>query len=321
MGRVNRTDAARFFGTTLRDVPMWEVDDPFSVIFVVPRFLRARECWSTGSPCASKEEPMIRKLSALVLGLVFVVGAGTTFGAINSTPDENRHPALASTCIKTLPTDPWTCVAGSGILVAPDIVLGVAHAGPWLDQVRPAKIGFTFDEKITSNPVVYEVAQFIPDPLFAWDQQDPHDLAIFIMKDTVTGIRPVSLPPVLYMLDKGNKVSHVYFTLVDRGLTTVDGWPDYPVWTARVVGESIATELRPGALMLGANEKHPTQACFGASGSMALFTNTNIVVAVGSWFADWPSQICNGQFGFTRLDTQQARDFLQNYLPESLLPK
>ncbi len=260
------------------------------------------------------------KKTALTFLVFMLLSAGQVFASLNSVPDGNRHPALGSVCIKVTEADSWTCVAGSGILVAPDIVLASAHAGPWLDQMQPVKIGVTFDEKITANPVVYEVAQFIPDPLFVWDTQDPHDLAVLVMKDPVTTIRPVSLPPVLDMLGKGNLVSHAYFTVVDRGLTTLAGWPDYPVWTARVVGETIGTELRPGALMLGSNQKHPTQVCYGGSGSMALLTDTNIVVAIGSWFADWTSD-CNGSFGYSRLDTPQARDFLQNYLPPSLLPK
>ena len=264
---------------------------------------------------------MAKRIALVTQASLFMLASGNLFASLNSSPDGNRHPALGSTCIKMTLTDPWTCVAGSAILVTPEILLTVAHEGPWLDELRPAKIGVTFDEKISSNPVVYEVAQFIADPLFAWDMQNPHDVAVYIMKDKVTGIRPVTLPPVLNMLDNGKLVSQVYFTLVDRGLTTLKGWPDFPVWTARVFGQTIATELRPGAVMLGSNDKHPTQACFGASGSMALLTNTNIVVAVGSWFADWPNEICNGQFGFTRLDTVEVRDFLQNYIPSSLLPR
>lgn len=263
---------------------------------------------------------MARRRVISMLAVFALLIVGTASGAINSNSDGTRHPALGAACYKLVVTDAWSCLPASLILVAPDITLVSAHAGPWLDTVHPAKLGVTFDEKITSNPTVYEVAQFIADPLFAWDQQDPHDLAVFVLKDKVTTIRPVLLPPILNMLDNGNLVSHVYFTVVDRGLTTLTGWPNYPVWTSRVFGETVATELRTGALMLGPSEKHPTQLCFGASGSMALLTNTNIAVAIGSWFADWTSD-CNGPFGYNRLDTQQARDFLQAYLPAELLPK
>src|SRR5262249_12231522 len=146
----------------------------------------------------------------------------------------NRHPALGSVCVKVTEADPWMCVAGSGFLVSPDIVLSVAHAGPWLDQLHPAKICITFDEKIGPTPQDYEASRFVPDPLVAWDQKAPHDLAVFIMLDRVTDIRPIRLPPVLNILDQGHLAFKTYFTIVDRGLTTLDGWPDHPVWTARV---------------------------------------------------------------------------------------
>lgn len=121
------------------------------------------------------------------------------------------------------------------------------------------------------------------------------------------------------MLGKGDLVFTTYFTIVDRGLSTLEGWPDHPVWGDRRFGESVATELRPGALMVGPDQKHPTQPCWGASGSVALLTHTNIAVGIGSWFADWTSD-CQGPVGYNRLDTKQARDFLENYLPQWLLP-
>jgi hypothetical protein len=261
---------------------------------------------------------MLRRTFTLIFG-IFILCA-TSRGAINSSPDGKRHPALGSVCVKITETDPWMCVAGSGFLLSPDIVLSVAHAGPWLDELRPARIGITFDEKIGPTPKVYEASQFVPDPLFAWDVQDPHDLGVFIMLDRVTDIPPIRLPPVLNFLDHGHAVFNTYFTVVDRGLTTLEGWPDHPVWTSRVFGESVATELRTGALMVGPDGKHATQPCYGASGSVALLTHTNLAMGVGSWFADWTSD-CKGPFGYTRLDTKQARDFLANYLPAWLLPK
>ena len=59
--------------------------------------------------------------------------------------------------------------------------------------------------------------------------QEPHDLAVVLLKEKVTGIRPVFLPPVLDKLEKGNLVFQTYFTVVDRGMTTLVGWPDYPM--------------------------------------------------------------------------------------------
>jgi hypothetical protein len=263
---------------------------------------------------------MTKKMFTLILGLFIMLSVGRSLGALNAVPDGTRHAALGATCIQVNEGDPWQCLPGSAFLVTPQIMVSVAHACPWLDSVRPAHKGVTFDEKIISPSKVYEIDQFICDPLFAWDTQDPHDLAVVFLKGPVTNIRPMSLPPILDFLDKGNLAYKTYVTLVDRSLTTLVGWPDLPVWGNRTYGTFVITDLRPGAIMLTPNENHPTQACYGASGSAALFTNTNVAVGVGSWFTDWTSD-CNGPTGYTRLDTTQARDFLQRYLPENLLPK
>ena len=264
----------------------------------------------------------MRRLLILSFGIAVVFAITNSFAAINTTPDGNRHPALASMCIQPNEGDAWTCFPGSGLLVSPDVIISVAHGCPWLDAVKPAHLGFIFDEKITAPSKVYVVDQFICDPLFSasnTDPQDPHDLAVALLKESVTGIRPFSLPPIVGFLDKRN-VALTYLTLIGRGLSTLTGWPNYPVWGDRRYGRLIITDLRPGALMLGPDQKHPVQACYGDSGSAALFTSTNIAVGVGSWFADWSGE-CQGPTGYTRLDTIQARDFLQLYLPAEVLPK
>ena len=71
--------------------------------------------------------------------------------------------------------------------------------------------------------------------------------------------------------------------------------------------------------MIGPDERHPAQPCWGSSGSMALLGDSRIAVGVGSMF--FAGDLCASSFAYTRLDTIQARDFLQNYLPTSLLPK
>src|SRR6516164_8415703 len=127
--------------------------------------------------------------------------------------DRSLHPSivhlivprrLGATCIQVNEGDSWQCLPGSAFLVTPQIMISVAHACPWFDSVRPAHKGVTFDEKIISPSKVYEIDQFICDPLFAWDKQDPHDLAVVLLKEPVTNIRPMSLPPILDLLDKGN---------------------------------------------------------------------------------------------------------------------
>jgi hypothetical protein len=258
----------------------------------------------------------------LACSLVFLCTSTLGFGAFNTVPDGNRHPALGSTCIQAVQGDPWLCLPGSGFLVAPQIAIGVAHMGPWLDSVKPAHVGMTFDEKIGSPSRVYEVEQIFYDPLFSADNpdmQDPHDLAVMILKEPVVGIQPLMLPPVLGFLDKGN-VAGTYLTLVDRGLTTLVGWPNFPAWGDRRYGTLVISDLRTGAIMLSPDQKRPVQVCYGGSASAALFTNSNTVVGVGSMFSDWTSD-CQGPSGFTRLDTIQARNFLALYLPENLLPK
>ncbi len=265
---------------------------------------------------------MRRNAFLFIFSLAVILSATRSFSIINAVPDGNRHPAYAAMCIQAAEGDPWTCFPGGGLLVSPEVVISVAHGCPWLDAVKPAHLGFTFAEKITAPKKVYEVAQFICDPLFSvenTDVQDPHDLAVALLKEPVIGIRPFFLPPIINFLDKGN-VAFTYVTVVGRGATTLLVWPEFPVWGDRQYGRTAITDLRPGAIMLAPDDKHTAQPCYGESGSVALFTNTNIAVGVGSWFADWTAE-CKGPTGYTRLDTAQAREFLQLYLPAELLPK
>jgi hypothetical protein len=258
---------------------------------------------------------------AVMLGFVTVLGAATLFGAFNSLPDGSRHPALGGMCLKfASDAEPWSCIPGSGFLVAPNVLVSCAHAKPWLDQVKPLRIGFTFDEKYSSNPLVYEVQALHADPDFDLSNpDDPHDLAVVILKDEVVDIRPVSLPPVLNMLDRGNLAFGTFFTLVDRALTTWDGFPETPAWGDRQYGRAVATDLRSGVIMIGPDAKHPVQPCVGSSGSMALLASSRIAVGVGSAFFE--GDMCASGFAYTRLDTLQARDFLGNFLPAALLPR
>src|SRR5512139_567185 len=125
-----------------------------------------------------------RWMFMLVLGAFTMLAVGTVFGAFNSVPDGSRHPALAAMCVKYVSDDePWSCMPGSAFLVAPKVFVAVAHAGPWfLDLYKPLRVGFTFDEKLSSDPFVYEVESFIGDPQFnGTDVQDPHDLAVAIL--------------------------------------------------------------------------------------------------------------------------------------------
>lgn len=265
----------------------------------------------------------VRRL-AIGLCLAALLGTGTLFGAINSRPDGSRHPALAAMCLKwASDAEPWTCFPGSAFLVAPKVLVSCAHAGPWLEQVKPFRLGFTFDEKLSSDPYVRDVESFHGDPAFdPTNYADPHDLAVFILKEKVTDIRPVSLPPVLNMLDRGNLVWHIFFTVVDRGLTTWDGYPENPSWGDRQYGRGVAKDLTAGLILIGPDEKHPffgVQPGPGSSGSMALLANSRIAVGVGSLFC--MGEMCADGFGYNRLDTIQARDFLKDYLPMKLLPK
>jgi hypothetical protein len=233
----------------------------------------------------------------LTFSLVLLLTSTACFGAINTVPDANRHPALGAVCIQAAQGDPWSCFPGAGFLVAPQILISVAHACPWLDSTKPLRVGYTFDEKIGSPARVYEVDQFICDPLFAWDTLDPHDLAVVTLKEPVVGIRPFILPPRIGFLDKGNVP---YLTLVDRGLTTLVGWPNFPVWGDRRHGTLVMSDLTAGAMMLSPDQKHPAQVCYGGSGSVALFSDSNIAVGVGSWFSDW-TEDCHGHGAGTKL--------------------
>jgi hypothetical protein len=278
-----------------------------------------RACGDLRSKAPRPERPL-----GIGLCLAVGLGAATLLGAFNTVPDQGRHPAYGALCVQEAAGDPWMCMAGGGTLVAPNVVLSFAHAALPLSGVY--RFGFTFDETIGPDSVVYEAEQFIPHPgFFNMDPNDPQDIAVVLLKQDVPGIRAIRLPPIVGMLDNGHLALRTFYTLVDRGPTTLAGWdgdfgtlPLLPGWTERRYGEAVAAELRPGAIMIGPDHKHPVTACMG-SGSLALLTGTNIAVGVGSFYHS--GALCGSPFAYTRLDTIQVRDFLASYLPASLLPK
>jgi hypothetical protein len=277
----------------------------------------------------------VRKLLTLLAGLaaaaaVVVVPAGAITGG---QLDGSLHPNVAM-IVFYQPDGRFRC---SATLVSPTVLVTAAHC---TDGVR-GKVIVTFDTVAPPSPRAADdtgdgmSAVGYAAPVAGWLTGTPHahplwgtgfrlnelhDAGVVVLDAPYTGATPAVLPPRNYLqgLSNGNGgLNKQTFTLVGYGVffEKPAGGPQKPTSVSdrtrrytTAVGQSISSQV----LKLAENEKDSRAgggSCFGDSGGPVF--HAGLLVGDTSY---GPSQFCRSYGGYYRLDTDDARSFLDDYV-------
>jgi len=202
------------------------------------------------------------------------------------------------------------------------VFLTAAHCVAWIAEsanLGPANLGVFLDpvyDVNSSEGTVHPVAQFsVPDG-FGHDQADPLDMAVVMLEDPITDIKPATLPSVGQLDDMKNahELKAENFVAVGYGVTRDDkargpasiGWGDP---RARRFADQSYHALTPAWLKLSMNPATGNGGgCVWDSGGPHFLGDTDTVVALTVTGDTW----CRATDVTYRLDTIEAHEFLSN---------
>jgi hypothetical protein len=221
-------------------------------------------------------------------------------------PDGKRHPSVGAL------VGQWSggyypfC---SGTLVSPTVFLTAAHCDPGTSRIS-VTFASDFDGRTKLLPGTYYA-----DPLYAFSQDDPHDIAVVVLDQPASGITPARLPAAgsLGALSVGAP-----FTAVGYGSQespNVAGGPALVYYDVREYSVSSLNAVNPAWLRLSQNAATGDGGtCYGDSGGPNFIgagsSETNIVggtTITGDMF-------CKATNVIYRLDTPSARSFLSRFV-------
>jgi len=273
------------------------------------------------------------KRLGVLLATIALVLAGSSAAITGGQLDGTGHPNVAM-IVFYQPDGRFRC---SATLVSPTVLVTAAHC---TDGVR-GKVIATFEPVAPTSPRAADdtgdgmsaigygssVAGWLTGTPHAhplWDGKlqlnDLHDVGVVVLDQPYVGADPVQLPPRDYLAGLGNGnggLSKQTFTVVGYGVffeKPAEG-PQKPTSVedrtrrfADAVGQNISSQV----LKLAENQKDSRAeggSCFGDSGGPVL--HNRLLVGDTSFGA---SQFCRSAGAYYRLDTDDARMFLDDYV-------
>ena len=269
---------------------------------------------------------MARKIAILVFALMLLV-PGSALAVWGGAPDGNDHPNVGAM---------YFDFDGSGSIEFFELICSGSYAGVSHDGydvfltaghcLPPAELGIppfllnvSFDDDGSDGVAgLISVVSYHQMRGFGHDLGDLHDLGVLLLPPGSVAAAPVELPPANYM-DDLKRAGELKFRIVD-----VVGYGVTPVWDlpgrtffdldgVRKAGTSIITGLSKANVRYNQN-RHGigtgSGLCFGDSGSPQFDEGTLMVLSVTSG----GNGQCNANSYNYRVDTPQARDFLDDFL-------
>ena len=275
-------------------------------------------------------------MPGLLAMLLLLVPTSAALGIVGGNLDGNAHPNVAM-IVFYQPDGRFRC---SATLASPTVLITAAHCTDGVrgktivtfDSVAPATTPRAADDTgngqsqtgYTSAPAGWLAGTPHAHPLWDGELQlnDLHDVGVVVLDAPYTQAAPAVLPPAGYLQTlthgkNGNGLSDQVFLVVGYGVffEKPDGGPQKPASVAdrtRRNTTSVGQMLSSQVLKLAENDKDARAgggSCFGDSGG-PVFHN-GMIVGDTSFGA---SQFCQGMGGYYRLDTADARSFLDDFV-------
>lgn len=263
----------------------------------------------------------MRRFIILITALLFALGVGVpSAGAItNGEPDGTRHPAVGA-LVGYFPEVGETIAYCSGTLISPTVFLTAAHCG----FLQTQSVQVTFDPVYTADSTTYTgtfIAHRDYRPGTNAQGVQSNDIAVVVFEEPIVGITPAELPTA-GLLDRMKTAG----TLNQSTLFTSVGYGDSEFVNGP--GGQTTTHLQSRHLAVGpfnsltAAYLHLSQhtnrgeggTCSGDSGGPIFLgagaQETDMIVGIivtGDTY-------CGSTNVALRLDTQAARNFLDDYV-------
>jgi hypothetical protein len=271
---------------------------------------------------------------AAVVGSMVFATVGSAGAITGGELDGNRHPNVAM-IVFYQPDGRFRC---SATLVSPTVLVTAAHCTAdvrgktivTFDSVAPAITPRATDDPgtgmsavgYTTTPQGWLTGTPHAHPLWDGELQlnDLHDVGVVVLDRPYTGATPERLAPLGYLdaLSQGKGgLSHQTFEVVGYGVffdKPTEG-PQKPTAVSdrtRRFTEAPGQNVTSQVLKLAENGNDSRDGggtCFGDSGGPAL--HAGMLVGDTSFGA---SQFCRSAGGYYRLDTQDARSFLDDFV-------
>jgi hypothetical protein len=263
---------------------------------------------------------------------LLVATVGSAWAVTGGQLDGNAHPNVAM-IVFYQPDGRFRC---SATLVSATVLVTAAHCTA---GVR-GKVIVTFDSVAPPSPRAADdpgdgtsttgytapVAGWLTGTPHAhplWDETEQngfHDAGVVVLDAPYAGATPALLPPGNYLVGLANGnggLNKQTFTVVGYGVffEKPSGGPQKPTAVAdraRRFVEAVGQNISSQVLKLAENENDARAGgggCFGDSGGPAF--HNGFLVADSSFGT---SQFCRSMGGYYRLDTDDARSFLDDYV-------
>src|SRR5215210_6712001 len=161
---------------------------------------------------------MHRRIAALLatMALAILLATGMASGITYGHPDGTRHPYVGALVVADEDGEFLFC---SGTLIAPDVFLTAAHCTSAIEQFGFDFEGVTFDDVFDPETSVVYPGTPHTNPAYPGPSSDTKDIAVVVLDEEVTGIRPASLPRagLLDRLANKNDLKGQRFTAVGYG--------------------------------------------------------------------------------------------------------
>ncbi len=270
----------------------------------------------TARPSAAARRTLLTATAALML-----LAPSSAHAISYGEPDDGEHPNVGAFVDERTDPDTGVTTLGlrcSGTLVSDNVVLSAAHCFVGLPPGR-GEVFFTLDEVIDADRdgvvdpgVELRTGTPVPHPLFgtAPGQDNPYDVAVFLLDEPVSGVAPAPLAR-LGLLDSATRDQT--YTAVGYGLVRTSRREGAQALTRsgrrQKADQHLQSKTRAWVTFSMNQATGNGGGCYGDSGGPHFLGD--VVVSVTVTGDMW----CKATDKASRLDTPWARDFLQQYLP------